>query len=89
MFYFNICISIEILWNLFICSVQQHIKNYLCYSLSHSLELSAFFIQFLSWWHSENLQSKFIAYPVPDPPKVGFFLLVNVFLILYFKCYFL
>lgn len=62
--------------------------NYLRYSLSHSLELSAFFIQFLSWWHSENLQSKLIAYPVPSPPKVCF-LLVNVFLILYLKCYFL
>ncbi|XP_015377414.1 PREDICTED: peroxisome assembly protein 12 [Diuraphis noxia] len=50
-------------------SIKESIKNYLLYGLSHSLELGAFFIQFLNWWHSENLQSKFIAYPIPNPPK--------------------
>lgn len=56
-------------------------KNYLYYGLSHSLELGAFFMQFLNWWHSENLQSKFIAYPIPDPPKVCF---VIFYLLLHF-----
>ncbi|KAE9532123.1 hypothetical protein AGLY_010325 [Aphis glycines] len=50
-------------------SIKESIKNYLLYGLSHSLELGAFFMQFLNWWHSENLQSKFIAYPIPNPPK--------------------
>jgi len=58
--------------NLSIFSIKESIKNYLLYGLSHSLELGAFFIQFLNWWHSENLQSKFIAYPIPNPPKVCF-----------------
>lgn len=42
------------------------------YGLTHSLELGAFFIQFLTWWQSENLQSQFIAYPIPNPPEVQF-----------------
>lgn len=50
-------------------SVKEYLKNYLYYGISHSLELGAFFVQFLNWWHSENLQSKFIAYPIPNPPK--------------------
>ncbi|XP_065206894.1 peroxisome assembly protein 12-A [Planococcus citri] len=33
-----------------------------------SLEITAFFIQFLSWWHSEQLHSKFTAYPIPPAP---------------------
>lgn len=33
-----------------------------------SLEITAFFIQFLSWWHSEQLHSKLTAYPVPPAP---------------------
>lgn len=53
-------------------------KNYLYYGLSHSLELGAFLMQFLNWWHSENLQSKFVAYPIPNPPKV-FFCYIQVF----------
>lgn len=63
---------IKISKSVLIFSVKQYVKNYLCYGLSHSLELGAFFMQFLTWWHSENLQSKFIAYPIPNPPKVFF-----------------
>lgn len=35
-----------------------------------SLELMAFFIQFLNWWHSEKLHTKFFAYPVPPAPHI-------------------
>lgn len=60
-------IYIHILLNF---SIKKYIQNYLYYGLSHSLELGAFLMQFLNWWHSENFQSKFIAYPIPNPPMV-------------------
>lgn len=34
-----------------------------------SLELCAFFIQFLNWWHSEQLHAKFFAFPIPSAPQ--------------------
>ncbi|XP_050443137.1 peroxisome assembly protein 12 [Adelges cooleyi] len=50
-------------------SAVECVKNYLHYGLTHSLELGAFLMQFLNWWHSENLQSKLMAYPIPEQPK--------------------
>ncbi|VVC39865.1 Hypothetical protein CINCED_3A017541 [Cinara cedri] len=66
-------------------SIREQIKNYLYYGISHSLELGAFFMQFLNWWHSENLQSKFIAYPIPNPPKVSYTVLFNYWIIFYIR----
>lgn len=39
------------------------------YIFSCSLEVCAFFIQFLNWWHTEQL-SKINSYPVPPAPDV-------------------
>ncbi|XP_034236660.1 peroxisome assembly protein 12 [Thrips palmi] len=38
---------------------------------TRGLELSAFFIQFLQWWHSEQTRTDITALPVPDPPPIG------------------
>ncbi|KAL0124327.1 hypothetical protein PUN28_006276 [Cardiocondyla obscurior] len=35
-----------------------------------SLELGAFFLQFLSWWNQENYDMNIINLPAPPPPKV-------------------
>lgn len=56
--------------NLLDFSFKELIKKYLYYGLTHSLEMGAFFVQFLDWWHIENLHSKFVAYPIPNPPMV-------------------
>ncbi|KAG8238334.1 hypothetical protein J437_LFUL018619 [Ladona fulva] len=38
--------------------------------LSHSLEIGAFFLQFLHWWNQEGGKAKFVELPIPEPPKV-------------------
>lgn len=35
-----------------------------------SLELGAFFLQFLSWWTQENYNMDIMSLPAPLPPKV-------------------
>ncbi|XP_011883508.1 PREDICTED: peroxisome assembly protein 12 [Vollenhovia emeryi] len=35
-----------------------------------SLELAAFFLQFLSWWSQENYDMDIMSLPAPPPPKV-------------------
>lgn len=35
-----------------------------------SLELGAFFLQFLSWWTQENYNMDIMSLPAPPPPKV-------------------
>ncbi|XP_036139804.1 peroxisome assembly protein 12 isoform X2 [Monomorium pharaonis] len=35
-----------------------------------SLELGAFFLQFLSWWNQENYNIDIMSLPTPPPPKV-------------------
>lgn len=35
-----------------------------------SFELSAFFLQFLSWWSQENYDTDIMNLPAPPPPKV-------------------
>lgn len=39
--------------------------------VTRGLELAAFFIQFLQWWHSEQTRTDITALPVPDPPPVS------------------
>ncbi|KAL1122125.1 hypothetical protein AAG570_003531 [Ranatra chinensis] len=38
--------------------------------LMKSLEMIAFFIQFLKWWHTDELRTKLNIYPIPKPPTV-------------------
>lgn len=38
--------------------------------MTRGLELAAFFIQFLQWWHSEQTRTDITALPVPDNPPV-------------------
>lgn len=41
-------------------------------TLSTSLSVGVFFLQFLDWWYaSENNAPSLMALPVPDPPEVG------------------
>ncbi|KAK3908622.1 Peroxisome assembly protein 12 [Frankliniella fusca] len=39
--------------------------------MTRGLELAAFFIQFLQWWHSEQTRTDITALPVPDDPPIG------------------
>lgn len=43
--------------------------------LFRSIEIGAFFIQFLQWWYSENTISDYTSIPVPTPPPVSEFVL--------------
>lgn len=38
--------------------------------ITRGLELAAFFIQFLQWWHSEQTRTDITALPIPDPPSL-------------------
>lgn len=38
--------------------------------VTRSLELGAFFLQFLSWWNEENYNTNIMSLPVPPPPKI-------------------
>ncbi|KYM90346.1 Peroxisome assembly protein 12 [Atta colombica] len=38
--------------------------------ITGSLELGAFFLQFLSWWNQENYDMDIMSLPAPPPPKV-------------------
>lgn len=40
--------------------------------MTRGLELGAFFIQFLQWWHSEQTRTDITALPTPDPPPVEY-----------------
>jgi len=40
-------------------------------ALTRSLEVGAFFIQFLQWWHSEQTRTDITALPVPEAPSVS------------------
>lgn len=39
-------------------------------SVTRSLELSAFFLQFFSWWSQENYMTDIMSLPSPPPPNV-------------------
>ncbi|XP_026284915.1 peroxisome assembly protein 12 [Frankliniella occidentalis] len=39
--------------------------------MTRGLELAAFFIQFLQWWHSEQTRTDITALPVPETPPIG------------------
>lgn len=39
--------------------------------MTRGLELAAFFIQFLQWWHSEQTRTDITALPIPEPPPLG------------------
>ncbi|XP_011145692.1 peroxisome assembly protein 12 [Harpegnathos saltator] len=39
-------------------------------TVTHFLELSAFFLQFLSWWNQENYVTDIMNLPSPPPPNV-------------------
>lgn len=36
-----------------------------------TLEIGAFFIQFLNWWHSDESKASLTQLPVPKPPHIG------------------
>lgn len=38
--------------------------------ITGSIELGAFFLQFLSWWSQENYDMDIMSLPAPPPPKV-------------------
>ncbi|PSN38097.1 Peroxisome assembly protein 12 [Blattella germanica] len=41
------------------------------YLLTRSLELGAFFMQFLQWWNSgDNMHASLMALPIPPPPEI-------------------
>lgn len=40
-------------------------------SVTRSLELAAFSLQFIHWWNQENYQTSITALPVPPPPEVN------------------
>ena len=45
-------------------------------SIVRSIEVSAFFLQFLRWWNQEHYHSfNFTTLPVPPPPQVDLYLL--------------
>lgn len=39
-------------------------------TVTRSLELGAFFLQFLSWWSQENYDKDIMSLPAPPPPEV-------------------
>jgi len=39
--------------------------------ITQLLEMFAFFVQFLKWWHSDDSQASLTALPVPKPPKTS------------------
>lgn len=39
--------------------------------LTRSLELGAFFLQFIRWWNQENYYTNILALPTPPPPTVN------------------
>lgn len=50
---------------------------------TRSLELGAFFLQFINWWNQENFNVNLLSLPVPPAPTVSIllFLLKNIYII--------